>query len=452
MFDHHDPGTSESTWSTVLPAAATPLDPSGFRRVVVLAAHPDDESLGAAGLMARATDAGLPVVVVVATAGERSHPDSPTHTPEDLTLLRRREVFEAVGRVAPTAAVQLLCLPDGGLSREADRLRDAVADVVRSGDLVVAPWRSDGHPDHAAVGAAAAEVAARCGAVLWEYPIWMWHWSGPDDPAFRGTRWGRVDLEPDQLRRKRSALACHGSQVRPLSTAEGDEVMLRPGFLAHFRRDHEVFAVPDEGAPDDETSLDAPWFDDFYRAGEDPWGFRTRWYEERKRAVTMASLPRRRFRSAFEPGCALGVLTADLAERCDAVLATDISETPLVAARERLGHSRTVRLEQLRVPQEWPDGRFDLIVLSEIGYYCSRSDLASLAGSAARSLTQDGVLVACHWRHPVAEYPLGGDEVHRILRAETGLRVLVEHVEEDFRLEVLVGRNVRSVAAEEGLS
>ena len=103
------------------------------------------------------------------------------------------------------------------------------------------------------------------------------------------------------------------------------------------------------------------------------------------------------------------------------------------------------------MPQEWPDGHFDLIVLSEIGYYCGPADLSRLIRSAVASLTTDGVLVACHWRHPVAEYPISGDAVHRQLRAESGLAVLSEHVEEDFLLDVLVRPPVRSVARRDGL-
>jgi hypothetical protein len=110
-----------------------------------------------------------------------------------------------------------------------------------------------------------------------------------------------------------------------------------------------------------------------------------------------------------------------------------------------------VRFEQRRIPDEWPSGAFDLIVLSEVGYYCGANDLRSLAHRAASSLTEDGVLVACHWRHRVQEYPLRGDEVHRELLSEPGLAVLAEHVEEDFVLHVLTRPQAGSVARATGL-
>lgn len=208
-------------------------------------------------------------------------------------------------------------------------------------------------------------------------------------------------------------------------------------------------AAAGSDAPSD--SLGEQYFDGFYRVGADPWGFETRWYEERKRAVTMASLPRQRFGSGFEPGCAIGVLTQELAPRCARLLATDISEVPLTVARQRLSGQSGVSFEQRRVPQDWPAGPFDLIVLSEIGYYCDATDLSLLIAAAVASLTEDGVVLACHWRHPVADYPLTGDEVHEQLRRESGLSVLVEHVEEDFRLDVLVRSPAVSVARRDGL-
>jgi predicted TPR repeat methyltransferase len=198
-------------------------------------------------------------------------------------------------------------------------------------------------------------------------------------------------------------------------------------------------------------SLGRQYFDGFYEAGADPWGFETRWYEERKRAITMASLPDRRFGSAFEPGCAIGVLTEQLASRCDRLLATDIAQVPLTVARQRLSGRAGVTFEQRRVPQDWPTGPFDLILLSEIGYYCGAADLSRLIAAAVASLTGDGVLLACHWRHPVADYPLTGDEVHEQLRRESGLSVLVEHMEADFRLDVLAPPPARSVAQRDGL-
>lgn len=198
-------------------------------------------------------------------------------------------------------------------------------------------------------------------------------------------------------------------------------------------------------------SLGPEYFEDLYARHEDPWGFTDRWYEQRKRALLLASLPRPRFARAFEPGCSIGVLTAELAPRCEALLATDVAERALAAARARLAGAPGVVLERRAVPGQWPPGPFDLVVLSEVGYYCSEPDLAVLAERAAASLAPGGVLAACHWRHPVGDYPVTGDAVHAALRSRPGLAVLAEHVEEDFRLDVLVPAPAVSVARASGV-
>lgn len=185
------------------------------------------------------------------------------------------------------------------------------------------------------------------------------------------------------------------------------------------------------------------YFDRLYADGPDPWGFRTRWYEARKRALTIACLPDRRYRSAFEPGCSIGVLTDALAERCDHVLAMDVSDRALAEASAILPSS--VSLVRGRVPDDWPGRRFDLVVVSEIGYYFEHGECQRLAGLAAASA---GDLVAVHWRHPVDDYPLIGDDVHEHLAAAAaaeGMTSLVRHLEEDFLIDVW-SHDPRSVA------
>jgi SAM-dependent methyltransferase len=195
-------------------------------------------------------------------------------------------------------------------------------------------------------------------------------------------------------------------------------------------------------------TLGQPYFDDIYRQSPDPWGFRTRWYETRKRQVTMAALPDHHYGSVFEPGCSNGLLTGLLAGRSDRVLAMDVSAAALQQARA--GLPPNVELQQGSVPADWPSGRFDLVVLSELGYYLDENDcqqLATLAVSTGRDV------VAAHWRHPVEDYPLSGDRVHRIIHqaaADGGLERICSHIEVDFRLAVW-SRDRRSVAARTGL-
>ena len=198
-------------------------------------------------------------------------------------------------------------------------------------------------------------------------------------------------------------------------------------------------------------SLPCDYFERMYAGSRDPWGFESRWYEQRKRAVTMAALPNPRYANAFEPGCSIGTLTAELAPRCERLLATDVSERALTSARERLAGSGHVRFECRPVPGEWPaDERFDLVVVSELGYYLDVADLDILSVRIADSLTVGGVALLCHWRHPVVDYQLRGDDVHERVIAAAGLPVLVHHVEADFVLDAL-GRESDSVAHRTGV-
>ena len=198
-------------------------------------------------------------------------------------------------------------------------------------------------------------------------------------------------------------------------------------------------------------TLPATYFADMYARAEDPWGFRSRWYEQRKRDVTLAALTRPRYRRAFEPGCSIGVLTAALADRCDEVVAADVDECAVTIARSELARHGHVRIERLSVPFGWPDGMFDLVVISEVAYYLAPAELEQLLDRAVGSLAPRGTLLACHWRHPVAEYPATGDDVHHRLLARPELSEAVSHVEEDFRLDLLTLGSAPSPARREGL-
>ena len=198
-------------------------------------------------------------------------------------------------------------------------------------------------------------------------------------------------------------------------------------------------------------TLPPTYFADMYAGAEDPWGFRSRWYEQRKRDVTLAALTRPRYRRAFEPGCSIGVLTAALADRCDEVVAADVDERAVTTARGSLAMLGNVRVERLSLPQEWPDGMFDLVVISEVAYYLGSAELDQLLDCAVGSLAPRGTLLACHWRHPVPDYPATGDEVHHRLLARPELDQAVSHLEEDFRLDLLTLGSTPSPARREGL-
>ena len=452
-FDHREAGTPQAEWrASSRWSAVDPLDAAHITRLIVVAAHPDDETLGAAGLMTRVARAGGQVSVVLATDGEASHPLSPTHTPGQLGERRSREVAHAVEMLAPGSFVTRLGLPDGALKYHTAALRAGIEAAIAGceGPVTLAvPWRGDGHGDHRVVGEVAAEIAREMGVDLLEYPIWLWHWSTPDDPRMPWENLRTLALSPEEHAAKKQAMALHASQTEPLSSASGDEILLREEFLEHFTRPVEVYVRAEARA--EPSSLTRKFFDEFYAGRTDPWGFESRWYEQRKRAITMASLPRERFHRALEVGCSIGVLTEQLAARCNYVLATDIAAQPLGVARERLSAQPHVEFRQMAAQDQWPSGSFDLIVLSEVGYYLSFDELALLIRRVAGSLSAEGVLVACHWRHLVQDYPLSGDEVHALIQKDPSLARLLRHEEEDFVLEVFSPPPAISVARETGL-
>jgi SAM-dependent methyltransferase len=177
------------------------------------------------------------------------------------------------------------------------------------------------------------------------------------------------------------------------------------------------------------------YFEQLYADDPDPWGFGSRWYEERKYRLTVAALPRPRYRRGFEPGCSIGVLTALLAERCDQLVAAEPVAVALDQARQRLAPLANVEVLPLTVPGEWPTGPFDLIVVSEIGYYFAPGSLARLIGRIEASLPSGGDLVAVHWRGDT-DYPMTGDMVHKRLDDCPWLERTVHHLEADFVLDV----------------
>lgn len=197
-------------------------------------------------------------------------------------------------------------------------------------------------------------------------------------------------------------------------------------------------------------SVSTAFFDQLYAHNNDPWAFRERWYEQRKRAITLASLPRQHYPAIFEVGCANGELSAGLAQRTDWLLACDTSAKAVELARQRLSDCPNVEVRKSRVPEQWPERRFNLIVISEVAYYLDPKALEELIELALLSLAPDGQLLACHWRPPIEGCTLTGDEVHALLHNALGWPRLAQHVEDDFILEVW-GRDPMSVASLEGL-
>lgn len=200
------------------------------------------------------------------------------------------------------------------------------------------------------------------------------------------------------------------------------------------------------------TRLPDAYFDDMYVGSQDPWQLSTRWYEQRKYAITIGLLPNRRYRHGFEPGCSIGTLTTQLAERCDQLTATDVAEAALRSADARLrdaGYRDQVTLIRSSLDTPWPPGPFDLVVLSEIAYYLQADALASVLRRECPRLQPGANIVAAHWRHPVADYPLTGDAAHTVISQTPGLTSLGCYRDSDVVIEVFDTCDGRSVAARE---
>ncbi|GIG23663.1 hypothetical protein Cch01nite_43870 [Cellulomonas chitinilytica] len=449
-FDGRAPGTPSGAWPGSRLSALHALDrPTG--RVVVVAAHPDDETLGAGGLIAELAAVGRPAEVVVVTDGAASHPGSPTITPAALAVRRVDEVRRAVAQLSPDSPVTLLGHPDGEVRERRRSIEDDLRTILSAAPdsaLVVAPWRGDGHRDHRVVGEVCAALCDELGATLVEYPIWMWHWGTPDDPRIPWDLLRALPLADRSVVLKSRAVAEHETQVAPLSDAAADAPPLHRAFLRNFDRDVELYVTGTTAPPHD---LGASYFDAAYRKRDDPWRLGSRWYEHRKRQATLAALPHERYRTALEVGCSIGTLTELLATRCDSLTATDVAPAALEQAKKRTAHLGNVDHLQHDIGEGVPGGPYDLVVLSEVGYYLTRPRLLEVAASVRAALTATGTVVACHWRHPVPDHPLGGDDVHHVLAAGLGLPSVVQHREEDFLLDVW-SRDPRSVARRSGLA
>lgn len=442
-FDATLPGTSAATWEQDYRLAEAPVLGLGrVTSILVVAAHPDDETLGAGGLIAECASRGIPVHVVIVTDGAASHPRSAIPA-EELVELRAREARSALDALGVDIRLTTLGFPDGQTLEQRDGVASALSAIIGETEpttLIVAPWTGDGHRDHRVVGEECVRVAGE--RRLIGYPVWMWHWATPESPEVPWSDLVALEIDPV---RKHTAIAAYASQIHPLSDAPGDEAMLRGDFLEHFEGSREVFVEHTT------ASLAADYFDAVYAKNSDPWRLATRWYEERKRSITVASLPSARYGSALEIGCSIGMLTTMLADRCDDVLALDVSASAVGSATERTADRDNVEVRLTDATTDFPDGSFDLIVISEVGYYFSRPALEHVIAEARSHLADGGTIIACHWRHPVSEYLQSGDAVHETIAEQLGLPHLVRHLETDFVIDVYSSDD-RSVARREGLA
>ncbi|MFL5251309.1 MAG: PIG-L deacetylase family protein [Rhodopila sp.] len=221
----------------------------GSGTCLVLAPHPDDESLGCGGLIATCVSAGRAPLVAILTDGAGSHSGSRAYPPARLRTVRAQEARDAVAALGlPAHRLVFLEQPDTAAPHEGPAF-DAV--VARLLDLVwqeprctaiAAPWRHDPHCDHEAAAKAAAEVAKAAGIRSVAYPVWGWTLpAGTALPGAPGLGW-RLDISaflPD----KRRAIQAHRSQFGSLITDDPNAFSLPADLLSIFDSPYETFIM-----------------------------------------------------------------------------------------------------------------------------------------------------------------------------------------------------------------
>jgi len=142
----------------------------------------------------------------------------------------------------------------------------------------------------------------------------------------------------------------------------------------------------------------ADHFARLYRDDADPWGYETSPYEAAKYAATLDALTRDRYASALEAGCSIGVLSAQLAARCDRLLALDFIPFAVEQAAKRLKPYPGAQAQRATLPRDWPTGRYDLIVLSELLYYLKTPQIDAMARHVARDAVEGAECVVVHYQ------------------------------------------------------
>ncbi|WIM88883.1 SAM-dependent methyltransferase [Candidatus Mycobacterium wuenschmannii] len=396
-------------------------------RVVLIAPHPDDESLALGATLSDLAVRGVPITVVFATHGG-SHPQS---------LVRRAEAVRAITTLSPRVDTVWWDLPDGALADHESAITDRIAELIDARTLLLAPVECDGHGDHEAVARAAYAAARRRNAVLLCYAVWLWHWAHPDH-----IDWARVLVTAPSLRGlrdKRAAVDCYSSQLR---SADGFPIV-GASSIARARRLFEAVLLPhdadlaarvQEAAPPGDRSGTAEQFDAMMADGDtDPWKLDSSLYERRRLDIVLACLGRRRYRAALEIGCATGQLSDRLHTVCDEVVGLDVSERALDIARTR---NEQVRWVLGAAPWDIPDERFDLIVLSEVGYFLDGPDLLAALRAVRRSLRRGGEIVIANWRRSTSGIPLDGPLVNEQAAAVLDLPRRAQYLDADLAVDI----------------
>jgi SAM-dependent methyltransferase len=177
-------------------------------------------------------------------------------------------------------------------------------------------------------------------------------------------------------------------------------------------------------------------FERLYRHDPDPWQFASSAYERGRYGAMLHALGRTHYDTAFEPGCSIGEFTALIAPRCARVLASDVSQTAVEAARRRCAAFPHVAISRGVLPVDIPCESLDLIIFSEIGYYFSKADLHALGLSLFQHLRSGGEFLAVHWLGHSEDHALHGDEAARTLGEAIRSKAWKSERHEGFRIDL----------------
>ena len=224
---------------------ADPRTVVGEQPLLVLAPHPDDESLGCGGLIAEHHARGHDVHVMVLTDGTGSHPRSREYPATRLSALRMEEARRAITALGlPEDRIDFLGLPDGHVSLRGRQFNDAAAHIAQYArshgvGAICATWPHDPHPDHQAAYRLGQHVAREVGARLLGYPVWTWTLPPAGWLPVTPLRGVRLDIA-HHLAAKQRAIACHRSQMTDLIQDDPTGFRMSPAFLAIFDWPFEV--------------------------------------------------------------------------------------------------------------------------------------------------------------------------------------------------------------------
>ncbi len=223
------PVIHEAEWVALL--ADLPRWQPPEKSTVVISPHPDDETLGSGGLIARLRSKGTDVTVVAVTDGENAYGDD-----VGLGRIREREQTNALGKLGVDPRHIIRCrFQDNGLKHCEERLVEVLRSVVPADTHIIAPWRLDFHPDHEVCGRAAETIAKDKGLQLTSYFFWTWHRG--DRKTLDGLQLASLPLATDEIRAKQDALRCHQSQLE----RAGGSPVLPDYLLGPAWRSFEVF-------------------------------------------------------------------------------------------------------------------------------------------------------------------------------------------------------------------